>query len=429
MIKVLPTTQVFSMRIAILLALTLHHGRLCTNLPYECLPSNLLPMSTHFKQSFSRSPEIKEDLPLDAPPAARSGVPSLLNALASAVGLYMQCDAKSNTPLEIEQHLAVLLGANRPESATTQRNGYPDHTYGDGLTVHVKPLSGKPEALAIDLSFSIGCGDNHMLLVFHRTEPTWRKVLDWHSDKYTQPSDAFGDFFLYALVPSPTNDQLIAVAYGTPWCTSRESGFHIDLLRTADDSLPQALLAHLDEGYSRDDHVPTELKQTSDGFQIRVWKDSLDFDNLFTRPRIYRFRTAEAKLERIQPIADNARDFVDAWLQASWTDSQKWTEQPTSSLHAARDRFDYSLNRNSPEVQFGSVRACSSDNHNFQIEIDLAEFVDAKSSKPTLHDLPPLFAKVHQNPNSFTMISITDHPDSTCIGSDLMKKAKASTPR
>ena len=71
-------------------------------------------------------PEIKDDMPYDAPLSARNDVPSLLNALASAVESYMYCDAKSiTTPPEIEQHLAVLLGANRPESATAQRNGYP----------------------------------------------------------------------------------------------------------------------------------------------------------------------------------------------------------------------------------------------------------------------------------------------------------------
>jgi hypothetical protein len=371
-------------------------------------------------------PEIKDDLPYDAPLSARSDVPSLLNALASAVERYMDCDARSSTaPPEIEQHLAVLLGANRPESATALRNGYPDHTYGDRLAVHVKPLD-KPELLAIDLSFSIGCGDNHMLLVFRHTEQAWQKALDWHSNKYTQPSDAFGDFFVYALVPGPTNDPLMAIAYGTPWCSSRMSGFHVDLLRPADESLPQALLAHLDEGYSRDDHIPTALKQTSDGFQIRVWNDSFDFDNLLTRPRIYRFRTAEAKLERIQPIADNARDFVDVWLQSPWTDSQKWTQQPTLSLHFARDRFDYSLNKTMPMIQYGPVRACSSGIHNFQVEIDLTEFI---GSKPTLRDLPPLFAKVRQNPNSFTMMSITGDPDPTCTGPDLTKKVDSPTPR
>src|ERR1700722_665113 len=126
-------------------------------------------------------PEIKDDLPYDPPVSARSDVPSLLNALASTVESYMHCDAKSITaPTEIEQHLAVLLGADRPESTTAQRNDYPDHTYGDSLAVHVKPLSGKPEMLSIDLSFSIGCGDDHMLLVFRYTGQAWQKALDWH---------------------------------------------------------------------------------------------------------------------------------------------------------------------------------------------------------------------------------------------------------
>ncbi len=375
-------------------------------------------------------PVLKDDLPYEAPLSAQSDVPSLLNALSSAVERYMHCDGGYTTaPLEIERHVASLLGANQPESATAKRNGYPDHTYGDDLAVHVKSLSDKPEVLAIDLSFSIGCGDNHMLLVFRHVENSWQEALDWHSSKYTKPSDAFGDFFVYSLVPGPTNNPLIAVAYGSPWCSSRMSAFHVDLLHPAGESSPQALLAHLDEGYSRDDHIPTALKQTVDGFQIRVWDDSLDSDTLLTRPRIYRFRTTQAKLERIQPIAENARDFVDVWLQAPWADSKAWAEQPSPALRSTRDRFDYSHNENRPEVQYGPVRACASDTRDFQVEIDLTEFVDKNSSKVTSRDLPPLFAKVRQNQNSFTMISITDKPDPTCIGPDLMKKIPSASPR
>ncbi len=375
-------------------------------------------------------PETKESMPVDAPPAARSGVPSLLNALVSTVQDYMHCNASSNAvPRQVERHLAFLLGANRPASATQQRNGYPDHIYGDSLTVHVDSLSSKPDALAVDLSFSVGCGDNHVLLVFRRTKHAWQQSLDWHSNKYTQPSDAFGDFFVYGLVPGPGHDPLIAVAYGTPWCTSRESRFHVDLLRPADEHLSQASLAHLDEGYSRFEHMPPALKHTSDGFQMRVWDDSLDFETLFTRPRIYRFRTTGNKLERLQPIADNARDFVDAWLQSPWIDSQKWTEEPTQSLHSTRDRFDYLQSKNRPQIQYGPVRACSSGNHNFQIEIDLAEFIDTATATSVSRDLPPLFARVRQNQNSFTMIAIDSRPDPACTGADLMKKGNMPVPR
>ena len=49
--------------------------------------------------------------------------------------------------------------------------------------------------------------------------------------------ERFGDFFLSAIVSEPCTPigtpkfkMVLVVAHGTPWCTSRFSGFHIDLL-------------------------------------------------------------------------------------------------------------------------------------------------------------------------------------------------------
>ena len=416
------------MRTEILLAFFLAvpaTGQVCSP---DATQQALTEVHTLQRQLFA-IPEPKDDLPLDAPQAARTDVPRLMSALSSTVERSMYCEASSALASKIEQHLVVLLGANRLASATEKRNGYPDHTYGDSLTVRVSPIAGHPDVLAVDLSFSVGCGDDQMLLLFRRNRQFWQQELDWHSDKYTQPSNAFGDFFLYTLVPGADSSLLVAVAYGTPWCTSRMSALHVDLLRPADATRPQALLAHLNEGYSRFEHMPDVLKQTPDGFQLRVWDDSLDFDNLFTRPRTYRFRTTANRLERVQPIADNARDFVDAWLQAPWVDSQKWTETPTPSLQRVRDRFDYSLSKSQPEVEFGAVRACSSAPRRFQVEIDLSEFSDVNGARPVSRDLPALFAEVRQNQNSFTMIEIGQKPDPTCTGSDLMRKRNGQTSR
>jgi hypothetical protein len=47
--------------------------------------------------------------------------------------------------------------------------------------------------------------------------------------------------------------------------------------------------------------------------------------------------------------------------------------------------------------------------------------LDLEDSKAA--DLPSLFAQVRQNPNSFTLLSITDEPDFTCTGPDVMKRS------
>ena len=360
-----------------------------------------------------------EDLDTDVPAQLKPALHDFKQALIATAELGLVCNPRMTDPARLQAGLAAVLHANRPQAPAaasprpaTQAGGPERDTgiYGGGLTVAVRAVPGQADLVSIEMAYSIECGGDNLLLLFRRTASGWRRELLYANPDLNQVGDAFGDFFIWSLVPGPGGKPLLAAAHGTPWCTSRESELHVDLIAPASDAGPQKTLAHLDHGYSRDDQVPAALKPMPEGFQFRALDDSLDFDNLFTRPRVYRFRTSGGTLERMQPIADNARDFVDAWMQLPWPEAARWAVNPSPAMKAVRHRFDYNLVKSRPELQFGPVLACGG--MRFQVEMDLSE--DDRDSK--------LFAQVRREPAEFLLVSFAPQPDAACKGPDLMAK-------
>ena len=350
----------------------------------------------------------------DVPEQLRSTLHNFKQALIYTAEETMRCSTPSAADAsQIQASLASLLHANLPQKPSTDVPEVDNHpgvdrgTYGTDLNVGVKVVPNRPDLISIQLRYGIECGDDNLLLLYSRVGGGWRSEVIWQNPDLKSISDAFGDFFLFSLVPSdPTQPYLLAVAHGEPWCTSNMSGIKIDLVAPAASGKPQQHLAHRDELYFRPD-VP-HLKLTSKGFELRATVYSRDMDRIM-RPGVFRYRTTSGAIERIQPIANNARDFVDEWLQIPWTEAARWSAQPPASLEAAHDRFDYKLHTNGGGDSIGSygpVRACTSAKGLFQIEIDL----DSDSK---------LYAKLRQSPTAFTMVSISPQLDRSCIGPDI----------
>jgi hypothetical protein len=358
----------------------------------------------------------------DVPPALRPTLRSFKQALIDTVDTTLLCT--NPNPSVIQSQLSGMLHANQPVKPFVPEKGPPwpeteVGDYGGNLTISVKPIPAQPNLSSIQIGFALECGDDNILLLYRRTSTGWRQELTFDNPDISSVGDAIGDFFEFALVPAgPSKPYLVATAHGNPWCTSRMSAFHIDLLSPAQNGQPQTRVDHLDEYYSRGDFTPT-LRTTHDGFTLRAAVDSHDFDNLFTRTAIFRFNTLSGRLERIQPIASSARDFVDAWLGLPWDQAAQWSGSPDPALHRVLDRFNYSIQRDKgiPNLEFGPTRVCASRPNEFQIEMEISE-------GPKLEIESKLYARVQQNPNSFTMLSITPQPDPTCKGPNLMKASK-----
>lgn len=359
------------------------------------------------------------DVELEAPADVGRDIVMLRKTLDIATQAFFRCEAKSESgPASLKSGLATFLHADRSKRAEIS-----DEVYGANLTVEVENAKGLRDSVFVVLTFGIECGDDSLLLLFTRDGEHWRERLHWYADKYTAPSDAFGDFLLYTAAPGPNNEPVVAVAHGTPWCTSRYSGFKFDLIKPGDAGSPQKVLASSQNAYSRGDTTPT-LKPYSEGVTLRLDSSSADLEGVFTYLGVFRYRTIDGGLVRL-PVAGNVRDFVDSWLAESWDVAAKWSADPNANLKAAHERFAYhgDANKDVPRINFGPVRACFSSTSHFQTEIDLTDMHNV-GGKPEEFTLPPMYAHVRQNSDSFTMLSVNEKPDANCTGPSLMKKAK-----
>jgi hypothetical protein len=249
----------------------------------------------------------------------------------------------------------------------------------------------------------------------------------WQSPPLKQISDAFGDFFLTATLSNPEVENgkpHFVVAHGTPWCTSRFSGFAMDVLSPASDPNSPKVLWHTGRSYSRGD-FETKIKATGNTFELRVNDSCMDI-NCYERHVIYRYRIDKHEgVHRIQPIATDARGFVEEWLSAPWSESQTFSEPKASlALQKVHDEF-------SPEPKsdpgkdytthsYGPVRACKTPGM-FQVQINstLEKIVPGKpggESQPR----PTHYFHVRGVEDGYRMVSAPTEPAPSCSGPDLM---------
>lgn len=350
-------------------------------------------------------------------PATRKLIHDYKDALANAVSAYFSCELNQDSSAdEYERNLAKALDANKPEAPSTEKvpeSKVIDNIYGSDLKVKVRRPDNFPFLVTVELSFGIECGNDTVLLVYQQFEGNTNEALRWQSDEYAEINGAFGDFMQYAVVPGQDMfDWSIAVAHGHPWCTSRWSGFTLDLLAQQHGTVNPRVLAHRDLGYVRDDVDPV-MKPKPDGFELRLEVGSIDLDRM-TRPGIFRYRVAGGKMERVQPVAMDGRDFVDAWAEAEWWEAAGWGA-PADSVSLQKAHTELAALRKaerSPTFTFGPTRGCSGDGKRFQVELD---------RDPGR----PIYFQIREGTNSFTMLSMGATADAQCSGPDLMKKAVA----
>jgi hypothetical protein len=140
---------------------------------------------------------------------------------------------------------------------------------------------------------------------------------------------------------------------------------------------------------------------------------------------VYRYQIDEhGSVHRIQPIASNARGFVEEWLYAPWSEAKEFLAQEAApALQQVHDQFDTPVKEHDTEYSshsYGPVRACNAPK-TFQVQIDstLERVVPGKPGGES-SPLPTRYFHVHETGNGYVMVSAPTEPDSTCSGPDLM---------
>lgn len=367
------------------------------------------------------------------PVAARSGLLKLKNALSDLAGSVVACASSSVLPSDIQSKIEKLANANLSAptdvSSLTKDEPPTDETvgsYGDDLQVRVARPANVPAFITVDFSVGIECGDDHLLLVYRWESGAWKLILRWQAKPFDEISGAFGDFFTFGIVNKAGDGNTkprIVVAHGRPWCTSRFSGFDIDLLEPSSNPGSPEILWHAKRGYSRGDFEP-QLKPFDEGFELRTDAICMDVD-AYVRRVVYRYEIApDGQVHRISPIGMNARGFVEEWLAAPWSEAAGFVATGGSApeLKSVHDWFNPSKSKDGEDVShsYGPVRACEAAGV-FQVEIDSA-LEKSQPGKPGIESiqLPGHYFQVHEIKNGYQLFSTTTKPDPTCAGPNLM---------
>lgn len=363
----------------------------------------------------------KDDVGTDVPEGAQRLIPQLKTALAQTAQAVVACHVGAIDPKMVEREIATLLHANPPQPPPNSvvMNGDPHYPewlsdeYSSNLLVTV--TQPRPQLLSVQFQFHIECGYDTVWMLFEQQGSQWREKLLWQAPPYKEISGAFGDFFQYAILPPAAQKGLrVAIAHGHPWCSSRWSGFDMDVIKAEAGPSP-AVLWHISDGYVRDELEP-RLKATEDGFELRLEVGTIESD-VMTRKGIYRYQVTDGEVIRTQPVAMNGRDFVDEWIQEPWAVVGKWSAD-AAPLRTVHEQF-YGW-RNAPFdektvvfFEYGPVLACRDDKNHFQVEIDRGR---PGGMNP---DIPEYF-QIEQGSNSFQMSSASSSPDANCAGKNLM---------
>ncbi len=366
--------------------------------------------------------KIRGEIDEGVPAPLQAQIRAFKESLTALTDTALQCAPEDANPKMIETTLAKLLDANKPvinEVYDPKKPPQLDRIYGGEIDVKASAPANSPQVLLVRISFGIECGDDAMLLAYEFRHGRWQQTLRWQSGDYDRISGAFGDFFSYQVVPQKDpGSWLIAVAHGHPWCTSRWSGFDLDLIRPSIENAPQQVVFHQKAGYVRD--TDPIMKVVPAGFQLRLETGSMD-TTVMTRSVIYRYRVSGRRVVRVQPIALNGRDFVDEWLQSPWNESKGWSE-PSELIELESVKRKIEILRNPdpnakewPNLTYGRVRSCSDSPSHFQVELDL-EWLVNQQTRPD----KPTYFQIQEGKNSFTMLSASGNPDPHCTGHDIM---------
>jgi hypothetical protein len=395
-----------------------------------CAPAQLSDAADRVRRIQEGLKQLKvEEMYTDVPAEVRDLITQLKDALSCTADAALAGAGPSVDPVELQQTLAHVLSANPPQPPpdTVVRND--DHrfdewrgSYGHNLRVQVTGPATVSRLIEVEFSINIECGEDHMLLFYAPVNGAWRRQMRWQAPPLKKTSAAFGDFFFATILPAPaggTSGTRVVVAHGNPWCTSRFSGFDIDVLSPGADPNSPKVFWHTHRGYSRFNFTPT-IRSSEDTFELLLNAPTGDPMG-FERRVIYRYQIDEhLGVLRIQPIASNARGFVEEWLDAPWSEAQGFLAQGAApALQQVHHLFEPPVRDDAEFVSYsyGPVRACDAPK-TFQVQMDPT--LERLSPQYASHQLPPRYFHVRETGNGYLMVSAPTEPDSTCTGPNLM---------
>jgi hypothetical protein len=385
-----------------------------------------------------------------------SGVPAevapqliqLKKALAEATDAELACEGIDENGVRIQARLRAFLRNAAPGMAIPKETKEDDDfkpirgLFGNEVSAKVRLFGGPPLLLEVTLQSDVTCGKDSQLLIYEVRDGHWRRALRWTSDfgKGTgsgrgyaaSGGAAWGDFFLIStMVPDAAHPERwrAVVAHGTPWCSSRFSVFGLAVLAPAENA-DARVVWQTERGFSRLDYE-ARLRGSGNEFELRLHADEMEFDryNSFERLVVYRYRVQGDAVTRLEPVAGNARGFVEEWLSMPWDEALAQLDSGgENDIKPVHDRFDQDRadrSENAPEWLSGSVQACTAQGR-FQVAMreERKHYVPGKPGDLATRvvDSQRRYYSQLREDSGYRLIRVTSAPDPACGGPDLMKK-------
>lgn len=286
------------------------------------------------------------------PPRAGRRIEALKDRMRDFVRTMMACAPTSVEPAALAAAMEQRGGVS--EGTTGDAVPPSDDRHGSLVAFEVSRVEAHPDMLAVVATVAIKCGSDSMLILYRRTPSGWREAMVRRAEPYREVKGGWGDLRFAVSPADSTGNWFVVTASTTPWCTSAWQGMPYELARPgAAPDRPSVLFRGKNTIYlgNESDLV---LKAEPGAFEIRHDGSSLDPDILIRR-HVRRYSVAGESVRRVQPVAENVRDFVDEWIASPWAEAKDW-----SGSDPALPRLHAQLNSGRTELagEFASIRAC-----------------------------------------------------------------------
>jgi hypothetical protein len=286
-------------------------------------------------------------------PAAGAAIERTKDRIRTFVQAKMACAAESPKP-------AILAGALMAEgdgfvdSAPYDPENAPPDRHGNVLAYQVAPVPAHPEMLAVVATLGIKCGSDSMLMLYGRTGGGWREVMVRRSEPYKEISGGWQDLHFAVSPPDSDGRWFVATVSSTPWCSSAWQGMPYALARPGKaPDRPDVFFRGKGVTYLGNDE---DLSVRAEPGAVEIRHDGSSIDpSIVIRRHVLRYAISGDRVRRVQPVAENVRDFADEWIASKWAEAKDWSggDRALEASHSAVAGAHYKT-----LDEFASIRDC-----------------------------------------------------------------------
>ena len=294
---------------------------LCGGLIMAAQQSAPVPLAESARQLFAiKTDEMETAVPSEARTALHSFKDGLEREALAVLSTAEGTPALDRLNEELEKRLH-RAGTLCPGRSVESREGY-----GLVCASGFERLPDRPEWISLLFTLLIPCGDDSVLILFHRETAGWKTALRVRADGYEQISGALGSFRYQISPPDSSGKFFVVTAAINPWCTSAWQMVHFQALRPGTDAEHATLLYKGDSSIYLGVDNPLSLHAGVEGFKLKFYeRPDLATDRII-RKRVFTVAIKGDHAQRIGPIAESPASFLDEWLTLDWKDAVYWVK-------------------------------------------------------------------------------------------------------